>query len=84
MTCCKAVKAACHRHQGAGWNAAPECPKGCGQAAALPSASFQVAAGIQIEGPRLQAALVPFPSLSARLGADAEFSLFERPPPALQ
>jgi hypothetical protein len=83
MKCCKAAKAACHRHDGSGWNAAPECPKGCGLSATLRTGSASVPAAVRIDGPRLQSSRSPFPSLSAWTGADTGFSLFERPPPSL-
>jgi hypothetical protein len=83
MKCCKAAKAACHRHEGSGWSAAPECPKGCGLSAAVRTAGASVTAGVRFGGPSLQSSPVPFPSLSAWSGADTAFSLFERPPPFL-
>jgi hypothetical protein len=85
MSCCKKLKAAaCHHRDGAGWNAAPECPTECGQCAAVTgSTGLGAAPAAMLVGPTLRDSLFPFPAIGAWTRAGVDFESFERPPPFL-
>ena len=85
MSCCKKLKAAaCHHHEGAGWNAAPECPTDCGQCAAVTgSPGLSAAPAAILAGPSLPASLFPCPVIAAWTRTGVDFESFERPPPFL-
>ena len=84
MSCCQKLKAACHHRDGAGWNAAPECPADCGQCAAVTgSPGLSAAPAATLAGPSLRASLFPCPAIAAWTRPGVDFTSFERPPPFL-
>jgi hypothetical protein len=90
MSCCEGSKCCCSRSSKAGttsgsvWTAAPLCPSGCGQRAGLPGspavtlAPRRVAVGQVAESVPLRDSRAPSSHC-----ADADFALFERPPPSI-
>jgi hypothetical protein len=87
MSCCKAAKAACHRHgnggteQSSGWHSRPQCSTSCGQLAITSAGGWGVSTGALHADPPPAESRLQCSIQSPRRYSGAEFALFERPPP---